>query len=463
MALVFTNTAGALFNRLGRIGKLADIAKVAQADIRTAFNAFLAQYDSSVAAPLQIVTNGTPARRDVAVASASAFVPGLAQEALNTLREMVLADVPPASASPYLAWTEVRKQMLEQGKTIKACVVTCVATAVGGNAGDGAMVVSTKRGDGLVNQLSFDEASSIQCVADAQYGRAIAGSEVFAYSADPRDRSVWSVDYPSGSGANPRLVAVSATKDATASSTSGNMLVNSNFELFTANLPNKWDAVVGTAGTDFVEDVADMYSGTKCLKIVGGTTNTNISQVFNLDNKNPANLRPSQSYAVNFYAKMSATPATGVLKIELTDQNGAVCSDDQGVANAISVDLTTLGTSYVKFNGVFRTPKDIPSSYRISIRVDTDIDADKFLFLDHMAMTPLITSYPGGPGVALFSGNTDFIVDDRFTVVTTNDFGGSTRQQTFHWLLEKLFGMRMVGVLLPSSATPNISDTLITS
>lgn len=462
MALDFTNTAGALFNRLGRIGKLADVVKAHQDDLVTHFDELLAQYDSSVGSPLQIVTNGTPAKRDSAVAAASSFLASLTSEAQQTVLKMVLADSPSKAGSILSALTEVREQMLTQSKTLQECVVASTGTADGDNAGDGVIVVSTRRGDGLVQELAFAETATVECTTDAQSLGATEGQESFTYTGEPRDPSVWSVDYPTGPGSAASLLAVDATVDAVANQTTGNLLVNSDFEDFTTNLPDYWEAVVGVAGTDFALST-DSYSGTNCLKIIGGSTNTQLAQTLNDADGSEAILVPSHSYAVSLRIKNDANPSTGVISIELLDGDDVVTQDDQGNNNVWTIDLTTLGTSYVSKTGVFRTPRALPTTYKVSIRVSTDIQSTKNTFIDHMAVTPLTATYPGGPGVAVFSGATPFASGDKFSLVTTNDYGGATRTATFHWLLERLLGIRAMGLLFPSSSTPDVADTLITS
>ncbi len=462
MALDFTNTAGALFNRLGRIGKLADVADLSQDDLVTYFDELMAEYDSSVASPLQIVTNGTPAKRDAAASAAGSFMNSLVVEASATVQKMVLADTPAAASSILSSLREISRQMLVQGKTLQRVVVSSTATADGDNAGDGVLVVTTKRGDGLVNELVFDETATVTCTADAQVGSATAGQEGFVYVGEPVDQSPWSVTYPTGPGFSANLIVNDATVDAVSGQASGNMLVNSDFEDFTTNVPDYWDTIVGTAGVDFLLST-DSYTGTNCLQIVGGTTDTQLAQRFNDEEGTEANLLPSRSYAVSAWMKMDANPSTGVLSVELVDENNTVTTDDQGVSNAFTVDLTTLGTSYVNVSGVFRTPRDIPSVYKISIRVSTDIQASRNLFVDHMALAPIQALYTGGPGVALFSGAVAFVIGDKFALVSTNDYGGATRLATFHWLLERLFGIRAQGILFPSSDTPDVLDSLITA
>ena len=66
--------------------------------------------------------------------------------------------------------------------------------------------------------------------------------------------------------------------------------------------------------------------------------------------------------------------------------------------------------------------------------------------------------------MAVFSGNVNFIENDGWDMTTTNDFGGSSNLATFQWLFDRLFNMRSLGLLLPSTASsPTVADSLITA
>jgi hypothetical protein len=460
MSLSFANAAGNLFNRLGRYGKLAHVSRTFQTDLKTYFDALMAQYDSSVASPLQLPASGLAAQRDATREAASAFMSSLSSNAGLTVTEMIKADKPTSAWSLQESLEEVRRQMIAAPATIKLCTVTGSSAAGPTNSGDGVMVVSVKRGDGLSQELLYPEAAYVRCFFDSQTSGATSGQETFAYLGPVSAQSVWSPDYPINSGLTTFLSAIDATVDGTAGTASGNILVNGAFENFTANLPDNWTAVTGVAGTDFQKSTATVYSGAASLQYIGGATLTNLAQTLTTLS---GTLLPSTSYAVNFWTKVSAVPAAGVLTVELVDGNNAVINDDQGVANSFTVALTGLTTSFAAKNGVFRMPKLVPSTVKIRLRLSTALSVGSNLFIDRMSMGSGTQAYPGGPGLWVFSGNTKFVVNDFFTLTTTNDYGGATNLSTFQWLLDRLLGTRQLGILFPSNGAPSISDTLITS
>lgn len=468
MALSFANTAGNLFNRLGRFGRLALLGRVFQGDLATYFAALLAQYDSSVASPLQGPVSGVPYLRDAAQEAALAYEASLVGNANLTVTEMMKADKPTAAGSVADALTEVAAQMVTAGASIKKCTVTATAAQVAGNSGDGVTVVSAKRGDGRDQELIIPEVSYLRCIADSQTGGAVLGQELFNYIGEVRSTSVWSADYPVGSGAQTAVRSIDAADPGVTGRVDGNVLVNGSFETWTvANVPDNWTIQVGAAGTEVLKSsTPNAYAGSFALQIAGSALNTAVYQEFNQTSGSPVVLRPSQSYAISFRAKMDVGPAAGVLTVELVDGTGAVINDDQGVANSFTVNLVALGVAYVAQTGVFRLPKLVPSVVRLRYRVSTALTVGRNLFIDHAAAGRLTSAYAGGPGVAQFSGAVKWVTNDAALVTTTNDFGGAANLATFQWFLDRLFGTRNLGVaglLFPTNAAPTVPDTLITA
>lgn len=467
MALDFANTAGNLFNRIGRFGKLASQARTFQATLKTYFDAILSQYDSSVSSPLQQASDGIATTSVGVRESASMFMDSIKSNAESTIIEMVKADKPTSANSLKDAIYEVYQQMVAGSKHVKLCAVTASAAAAGSNSGDGVCVVSEKRGDGRSQELMIPEASYIRCVSDSQTGGATVGEESFLYIGEPATETVWSPSYPVGPGVTTSITAIKSSVDAAAGTDFGNMLQNSDFEDFTSNLPDGWVAVTGTAGVDFQKGLT-LYdsAGAASLQFIGSATNTCLSQAFSQAAASSGSLGvllPLTSYAVNFWGKTSNTPAAGVLTVELVDGNNTVINDAQGVANSFTVSLTSIGTTFVPKSGVFRMPKSVPSVVKIRLRLSTALSTGTNFFVDNLAMGRLTGTYDGGSGVAIFSGAAKFAADDYYTLTTTNDFGGASNLDTFQWLFDRLFDLRSMGILLPSNASPTQADTMITS
>jgi hypothetical protein len=246
----------------------------------------------------------------------------------------------------------------------------------------------------------------------------------------------------------------------------GNKLYNSDFETFTtSNVPDNWIIATGTAGTHiFASGSTDAYTGSNALKITGdaGSTLSTVRQTFATtpsttvgSGGTSGTLTAGEQYAVNGFVKVSAAPAAGVLRIRLVDGSNNVINDDSGTANSFTVSLTTQTTSYAAFNGTFRIPSVLPTTIKLEVGLSTAIDSGKSLYIDDLALTPMVSLYSGGPSFAAFASSTKVAVNDMWTLTTTNTMGG------FAVWMERFFGMRDRGLQLAYSGTNAISDTLI--
>lgn len=168
--------------------------------------------------------------------SRSLFV-ALQQAAKDTLITMVEADNPQEKTDLGTYLEELIAQMVTATEDVDACTVGATATAGGSNSGDGKLILSTKRGDGLVNENLLVE--DMVCSVTAASGQA-ATLKVQGEVSVPKSASNW----PQGSGANRTLSAISP-------SSNSNLLSNSGFEdeETLANSPDEWTVVVGTVGT----------------------------------------------------------------------------------------------------------------------------------------------------------------------------------------------------------------------
>lgn len=451
--------AGGLFTRLGKVAKKIRLINTHQdTRIDDDTEAIIAQYDT-----LRLPVSGLYATIDTERSQAGAINSTLQQVARDTVLQMVAADNPQLSNSDLgTALTELIRQMKAAAASVTACTVAASAAAIAtpAMAGDGAIVLSTKRGDGLVEENLFAEVAPITCQADSQSGSATAASEPFAFKGDYTRSDVWACDWPKGSGGSSSLVAIDPAIDAG----SQNLLTNGDMETFTvANTPDNWTIVVGTPGVGIFKDVGVFYDGLASLKFVGAATLYSITQTFNLSAGTLGKVKPLSAYAVNFWTKVDVVPAAGVLTVDLIDGAGTTINDDAGVANSFTVALTGLTTSFAAKNGVFRLPRVLPSAVKLRLRVSTALSAGSNLYIDRIGFGEMTQLYPGGPRAAVFSGATAFVKGDGWNITTTNDRAAATYNSTFQTFFDRAFGMRGLGLLLPSSGAPTILDTLITA
>jgi hypothetical protein len=83
------------------------------------------------------------------------------------------------------------------------------------------------------------------------------------------------------------------------------------------------------------------------------------------------------------------------------------------------------------------------------------------LYIDHLGMGAMTQLYAGGPAIAYFSGSTASLVKDVYSVTVTNNRGGASNLATMQTAADRVFGMRALNLLLPSSGSPTVADALI--
>lgn len=343
-------------------------------------------------------------------------------------------------------------------------------SSVGSPTGTPNIVVSVKTANGKSAEYAVAEDIKFLCVSDGyQQSNISAGQELFAVSGEAAATDLFQQDWPRGSGALISVYAVDGDVSYGGTGQSLNLLQNSGFETFTtANQPDNWTRLVGTVGTTIINGSAQPYTGTGALAFVGdgGGTLSSVYQAFNvaptttLDaGGTSAILRGRTQYAVSLWVRVSSTPAAGVLTVDLVDSTPTVYADDAGTSNTFTIDLTAVSTTYLKFSGIFRTPSTLLSSstVRLRIRLSTAITNTHTVYIDKVAMTPMIPLYQNGPSVAIFSGATKLVKDDQYQVAISNTWG------EFQKMFQQFFDMRTLDLQLPSdnAGAETIVDTLV--
>jgi len=472
-----------LFTRLGKLFRQRYLAVSYQDDVPTAIDDILDEYTGDE----RLSVSGLPALISanlLGIENIWGASGGIRAAAEATLIRTVFDDNPAQAGTLTAALSEVIRQMRVQSESVKLATVAATAATVSGytNQGNGAICLSTLRGDGLSQQNIIAEVGKLLCTTDSQTGGATTGVESWQYAgqAGPGDASLYT--WPTGSGASTTITGISAFGD----NTGGNLLTNSDFETWAGSplAASNWTLAVGTWGTDIVREASTVYTQTYAAKIVGNASGSgvlvNLQQTFNDGTTGTAGtLLPSTSYALNFYIKADVVPAAGVITIDLVDGSNTVIQDDQGVNNSIVITCSTaLSTSYASLvakvtagtgisgSNVFRLPKTLPSTIKLRIRVTTAISTSSNIFIDDMALGRLTALYDGGPGCAIFSGSSKWIAGDQYAITQTNNRGGGTGaslQADFQAMFDAAFDMRAKGLLLPTDASPTQANSLIYS
>lgn len=350
----------------------------------------------------------------------------------NLLIEMVDSDNPLPARTVNAALEELIAQMTGVA-TVDANEPT--ASISGSTTGNGNWVVSLLNGSGKTLENAYDEDITIKCTAVAT------NAGTFSAKGESAESDKLSWNWPKGSG---------ATKTYTSSDAPG-LLTNGTFETFTvANTPDNWTIAVGLAGTDVLSEATTVYKGSKALEILGdGSTLTQLYQTL-------TGLSGITPYMVNFWCRVSTNPAAGVLTVDLHDGT-SVINDAAGTANSFTVDLTTLGTTFVSKSGTFRLPAAVPSTVRLRFRLSTAITNTHSLFIDHAALVAPAALYAGGPYLHGFSGATGWAINDTKVCAVANDYRGQLQTGAFRMYAN-------TSLLLPSAtgAAETISDGLVT-
>lgn len=456
MTIPFTGTGG-LYTRIGVMGQtVADINTLQGTTLPADVQGIEAEYGLNND---EAMIDGIEGQLAAAQNSVGSFTGSLQSYATNTVNTMVYQDNPLLSNQNInTSLQEVIRQMKAASQTVKACTIGATVTA-GTNVGNGVCVASVYRSDGLIQQNAFEENISVRCSADSTSNSSLAGREVFAVQGTvPYQPFDWRfVD--GGSGGNTQVQAIDGTLD-----NNGNLLTNSDFETWTVpNVPNQWAILVGTAGTTVKESTSEHFTGSASLNFVGnGSQLTSIAQTFSDRTNGTAGALLSQTqYACNLWLKVDSVPSAGRLEVSLVDGSNTIIVDEEGNSNSFAVALSGATTSWVAHSGTFRTPYVLPDTIKLRVRLNIALDNAVNLFVDTLALGLTTQVYAGGPSVAVFSGSDNFYKPDNFTAAITNDRGGASNGKTFQTLYNRMFGMSQLGLLLPYSGSPTISDSLI--
>lgn len=470
MSISFSGATGDLFNILSRLGKMASELRSYQ----NAQNTNMTSQASGVVGQL----NAEPDIQAVMGDNYLSILAGAGNNIASTLqdiaaravqrvvyRDNVLPGQTLTSGSTLSCLLEVIRQMKAQAQTVLAMTVAAAPSGVVAGVGNGVLVASAKRAaDGLYLENAFAETVKFVCTADSYTGGRSAGNETFSMAGEGQESDVFGFDWPLGSGGQGSLFSADGNSDNSA----GNVLTNSGYENWTSDVPDNWSLTTGTAGTHVFREGSLNYDGSYSMRVTGdGSTLVSLSQALNSSSGSLGVLNPLRQYAFNVWARRDGiAPGAGVWVVELIDGNGVVINDQAGTANSFEIDLTGLSTSYAAQNTVFRTPRVMPSSYSVRQRMKAGnaLSSGRSVYFDKACLAEMSQLYLAGPAFRVFGGSVPFQLNDYTTCEVTNSRGSGGTLDTWQTLFTRLFpDMLGSGLLLPSSASPSISDSLITA
>jgi len=467
MAVTLINTNG-LFTRLGKLMGMASTVRASAASLRTEFADVISTFSDADMDFVGSISNQIENRiNDGRLITNEVF-----KAARKTLIEMMDDDLSSGNGSglkskhSHVALRELIKQMESTSKSVEGTTITINTVSAGSsNRGDGTLVLS-----GLASQIFAPtvvdhpsiktELITAECTEDSNM-RTAPGSERFLIYGQ-RSISRRDEDWPRGSNTNFFLNCVNPNDSQGMSSPGHNVLNNSNFENFTSNTPDSWTITTGTAGADVVS-TDQCFSGSKCLKIISnGSNQVELNQELNSDSGTLGRLEPDTLYTISFAIKESGTsPSSGNLLVRLWDGSNTLNNSDSNRKMEVSIasDDAVLTASFKLVTLACMTPKNIPDTVKLQIKLNTAFTNGTALHIDHLAVAKMHRPFLGGLGYQMISGATNFGFQDTFTSQIVNNGEGAMNTD-----FDRIFPeMQSLGYALPANygGSETVLDNLI--
>lgn len=198
-------------------------------DLLDAFNALTPD------AELEATAVGIPGALSGWQSGSNVIVGGLQTFMQRFVVQFVDDDAPQPDKQLATALRELIQQMQDNAASVDASTVSAAIAYDADNTADGRIVVSVKRGDGLVQENLYDEVIDVTVTSDGLTG-------TLRFAGEPAADSLLSHEWPLGSGAAASLAAVSAASS---------LLSNGDMEDEddVADAPDDWYFSVGTIAT----------------------------------------------------------------------------------------------------------------------------------------------------------------------------------------------------------------------
>lgn len=378
--------------------------------------------------------------------SAQAYQQTLVQDGQVAIVAQVEDYLSVVPATVQQAVTVLAAQMVANGDSIQAPTLSATVTPGGSNLGDTTVAVGTANQYGDPQSMIFGEDIAVTCTTGAAVGSYLATLTAVGEAAVAPSSYLW----PAGSGAS---LAFAVTDPAAA----GGIITDGGFAAWGgtgSNTPTFWDIVDGGAGVTVFQAVGGgVRTATSAARLESdGSQATQLAQT--------VTLTINTVYAVSVQAKVSASDGSGTLVIQLTDGDGNVLTDDAGNSLTYSRNMSAqVTTSYQCFTVFFSTPRQLPATVRLEVGFGVAPSSGKSLYLDLAAVAQGQLLYQGGPYMAAFAGATPTALNDTYTAAVTTTAGVGT----FVRGLDRLYGLRSLGVAFPTDASPTVPDSLIVS
>lgn len=441
MAIDYDSGTG-LFDALGALAKTANDVRADRAAFRTRLATMAGTRGAADLGPIATVIG----RRAEFEAATDRVLDALRAAATLEIIETMQAEAGASAGTLASAGAALAAAMAADSESIDVSAVTATVTPDAGNTGDADVFAAVIDGDGREIVEATDETIVLEATAAAAGG----STTWRATGETPAD---WRSPDTTGSGSLGEIrgaVPVSGGSYQAGAS----VLANGSFKSATANVPDQWELLVGTAGVDVVADADGVHTGEGSLELVGdGSTLPRLRQRLGDPAGTAPTLVPREVYLLAFRVKTGGlTPATGTLRLAVTDSSGTPLSG----ASVTFAAATAAGT-WSTVATTFASPASIPSGLEVRLEATVALDATKSVLVDDVVLVRMVELYPGGPRVAVVRGETDAAVGDRYEIDVANPNGTATLLGA----IDRLVGLRAAGVRLPVSTSGTLTDALL--
>ena len=393
-----------------------------------------------------------------------------------------------AALKPVMQRTaqEIWRQMFDPAGTapsvtVKKCTTTASASAGSLNTGNGLVVMSVKRPDGLNNPHVMGAKGRIFCVRSGHDDPLYKNRELFEYkeAGGPGPTHPDWAESTRGYGVTWQFTGCDPTAWCTGSSSNyqnqagerGQLLANA-FDSFHSDHPDRWVVVTGTAGTHYRRTNTQTYFGSYALEFIAGTGNiTELKQVFNSDSGSSWVPEGNVPTVVLTRLRPAGTITGGILVLKLTNSSGTTLTDDQGVSLSKEITLSGIAAGAWSDNyDQWNLPKNIPDTaeFHIGMKTGNPLTGAN-LYCDSTVLTKMHRPYKGAWYIAHIAGSTAAVsstrgpLGDYWDVTATNDNGGATHARgTYQRLVAMFLDTPEYEIALPeTSGTADWDDAAI--
>ena len=303
-----------------------------------------------------------------------------------------------------------------------------VSTTLDGVTDPGSNLLSYRAYSGKMSELApTNETIRITCTADSESGGLAQGSEQFQITGTGAESS----------GYSPTSENVGVLGSITPVESSPNLILNGSFDSWTGDVLNNW-VDDGSGATPNNVSTTPIYGSGLAMMTVQDGTSLDLHQTISA-----GSFKRDKAYCLSVWLAKDADA--------YSDQQINIIAWVNGYPTTV-INQTPSETTFRHFTGMVVIPPELTDDVTISITSGSGTlnAGNDPVIIDNLTLTE--ARYVAGVAVCLSCGPNKILREDYAEFTVANDNAG--KFQTFF--------RKAYGVQLPSSASPTISDSLVT-